>query len=130
MKIIESEEESEAPRIETRDCSRYLKCILTDEEKHIIASELVQRMEERKRKEDELKSIQSQFKGELSRLDAEIDAKAGLVRDGYQFRDVTVLETKNFDTESFTLTRIDTGEVIEDRRLTPTEMQRNLPGFQ
>ncbi len=121
-------EEEETLRIETRQYPKYLKCYLTDEQKADAAALLVQRMEEKTREQEELDSIKNQFKGTLARLDAEIAVKAGLVRDGYEFRDVACREEKDYERETFTITRLDTGEMVESRRLNPSEMQRVLPG--
>ncbi len=119
--VLSSEgEEDKVPHIETRQYDKYLKCYLTDEQKADAAALLVQRMEEKTREQEELDSIKNQFKGTLVRLDAEIAVKAGLVRDGYEFRDVACWEEKDYEREALIITRLDTGEVVESRRLNPS----------
>jgi uncharacterized protein with von Willebrand factor type A (vWA) domain len=102
---------------------------LTEEEKRDAAAALVKRMEDLSRKEAELESIKNQFKGEKSRIEADIEANKNLVRDGYVFREINCRETKNFETERLEIVRLDTMEMIEDRRLHNHELQMTLPGM-
>lgn len=122
-------EEEELPYIETRHYDKYLQCFLTEEQKKEAAGLLVQRMEEKARAEAELGRINKQFKGQIARLDAEITVKAGLVRDGYEFHDVACREVRDYERETLVITRLDTAEEIENRRLNPSEMQRTFPGM-
>jgi hypothetical protein len=127
---IEDGTEEEEPHIEFSEYEKRLKCFLSDDEKQKAASSLVQAMEDLKRKEDDLTAIKNQFKGECSRIQADIDHFQGLVRDGYRFDDVLCKVTRNYKTENVTIVRLDTGEIIEDRRLRGDEMQRKLPGME
>lgn len=116
--------------VEEQFYDQLLKCILTEDEKKEAAACLVEAMNEKTCKEDELASIKNQFKGEISRLEAEINAKANLVRDGYEFRPVSVRETKDFTLGTLVAIRMDTYEAVKSRKLSETEMQRKLPGME
>lgn len=129
----ESEPESEKdtageapPNKIGRKYDKWLRCDLTEEEKRHSAARLVNRMEDLSRKEAELDSIKNQFKGEISRIEADIEMAKNLVRDGYEMRDVQVLEERNYDTETLTITRMDTFEIVEERRMRGDELQRPL----
>lgn len=80
-------------------------------------------------KEDELDSVKNQFKGEMARISADIEAAKNLVRDGYEMRDVPVREERDYDTETITITRLDTFDVVEERRMRGDELQRTFPGI-
>lgn len=132
---IESTEEPEPadnkpPSRVGRTYTKWLRCELTDDESRQAAKRLAERMEDKERKEAELDSVKNQFKGEISRIDADITAAKNLVRDGYEMRDVQVEEVRDFDTETVTLTRMDTFETIEERRMRGEELQRPLPGME
>lgn len=119
----------EDENIETKTYEKHLKCLLTEEEKQESASVLVQLMEDKKRKESELDSVKNQFKGELSRIEAGIEANANKVRDGFEFRQIPVEERRDYDDKKLTVTRLDTYEIIECRKLRNDEMQRSIPGL-
>lgn len=126
----ESEDpDDSSPHIEYSEYEKHLKCYLTEEEKAKAAANLVQRMEDLTRKNDALTAIKNQFKGEVARIEADISHYQSLVRDGYEFHDVPCRVARNYETENITITRLDTGEIIEDRRMYGSELQRTLPGM-
>lgn len=118
--------ETERPSKVGRKYEKWLRCNLTEEEKQDAANRLVNRMEDLARKEAELDSIKNQFKGEMARISADIEAAKNLVRDGYEMRDVSIIEERDYETEMMTITRLDTFEVIEERRMRGDELQRPL----
>lgn len=56
----------------------------------------------------------------------EIKNAQRLFYDGYEFRAISCQVERNYNTKIFTLTRLDTGEVVETRPLRPSELQRRL----
>lgn len=119
---------NESPTKFDRKYDKWLRCDLSESEKQNAAANLVNRMEDLTRKEAELDSIKNQFKGEIARITADIEASKNLVRDGYVMRDVQVLEERDFKTETMTITRLDTFEIVEERKLRGEELQRPLFG--
>ena len=112
--------------IEREEVNERLKCYLTDEEKMDVAETLTKKMNEREIKQDELDSIKKQFNGEISTLDNEIKNAQRLFHDDYEFRAITCQVERNYNTKTFILTRLDSGEVVEHRPLKQSELQRKL----
>lgn len=125
-----AEKKEKATNIERRKIRKWLRCELTDDEKRFAAADLVNRMEEKRRKENELDAVKKQFNGEISKLDADVEAKKNLVRDGYEMRNVDCEEERDYDIEILRVTRMDTLKEIENRRLHNDELQRTLPGIE
>lgn len=48
----------------------------------------------------------------------------------YEFRDVQVDEVRDYASEFVTVTRLDTFEIVEERRMRGDELQRPLPGME
>lgn len=124
-----AEEQESSSRVDRR-FTKWLKVALTDEERLDAANRLAERMEDLKRKDAELDSIKNQFKGEMSRIEADITSAQNLVRDKYEFRDVPVEEVRDYASEFVTITRLDTFEIVEERRMSGSELQRPLPGME
>lgn len=112
--------------IEREEVINFLRCDFTDSERMEIAKSLTMQMYERESKQEEFDSIKKQYNGELSTLENEIKGKQRLVHDGYEFRPTPCQIERDYNTKTFTATRLDTGEIIEQRSLRPGEMQRKL----
>lgn len=122
----DNQDEQIEKNIEREETNERLKCYLTDGEKLECADVLAKKMNEREIKQDEFDSIKKQFSGEISTLDNEIKNAQRLYYDGYEFRLIACQVERDYNTKTYTLTRVDTGEVVETRPLRPSEMQRKL----
>lgn len=58
--------------------------------------------------------------------DNEIKNAQRLFYDGYEFRSILCQIERNYNTKTYMLTRTDTGEVVEERPLRQSELQRKL----
>jgi hypothetical protein len=106
----------------------YLKCILTEDEKKAISDRMALTILTISEKEDQLKSVSKQIKGEIARCELDLNGYAEKTRSGYEMRNVECKEIINFDDGTFTKVRLDTGELIVERNLTMEEKQQRLPG--
>lgn len=126
MSAKDKKQDNIETNIEREETNERLKCYLTDEEKLECADVLAKKMNEREIKQDEFDSIKKQFGGEISTLDNEIKNAQRLYYDGYEFRLIACQVERNYNTKTYTLTRIDTGEIVEQRQLRASELQRKL----
>lgn len=113
--------------------TRSLPVPLTEDELRLKAQEMAtaeRLLGEAERKEDAEAEL---WKGKKKALENETgDARARLsligrvVREKREFRDIEIVEEPNHATKTVDTVRTDTGEIIETRGMTESEMQRSL----
>lgn len=106
--------------------SQWLEVKLTEEEIKKEAKELADAINKQREAEDRLDSIKAQIKGEVTELEGKIKKCATLVNQGKEHRPVPVETIFDYEKDSRTDTRLDTGEVISSRALTKDEKQMEL----
>lgn len=107
--------------------TRRLYCPLTDGEKMIRGNELASRMEERERIEDEFTGVKQTFKERLTGVSNAITELKQIVLEGREKREVECFTVNDFENDRVVVRRLDTNEVVEQRRMTPEERQAFLP---
>lgn len=112
--------------IATKKDRRYLTCHLTHEEVSRASDELARHLDEKEAIESELTAIKSQFKAKIEQADANIGVKKRLVRDKKEMRPVDVEVVSDYTDCTVKVTRTDTGEIIEDRKMTGDEKQLRI----
>lgn len=117
---------STATKTEKSTEKRYLKCFLTEEEKRELATDMAQAVCQRDSLENNMESIKAQIKAEVKKTEAIISGNAEKIRAGYEMREVECEVMIDRDKNSVTALRLDTGEIIEERRLTFAERQISL----
>jgi len=117
-----------APTIKERRFSRLLKCQLTDKELIATGEELTQELQHLGAIATELDSIKADYKAKTKASESEIESLSNRLRNKFEMRPVDCHEIKNFDTKKFSVLRVDTGEIIEERDLREDELQLPLPG--
>ena len=105
---------------------RSLKCDLSEEEQASAAVLLAQKLDEMDALEGELVSVKKSIQGKVALAQAEASNAKNMVRDKYEVRSVEVKETMDYEDKSVTIVRLDTGEVIESRKMSETELQMEL----
>ena len=107
-------------------CKRYLKYQFSEEEKKNMGDDLAQKFASKHETEDKLKAVSTQIKSEINALDAIMGGLAEKIRSGYEMRDVECEIERDFKNARITITRLDTGEIVESRAMTPEERQKKL----
>lgn len=106
--------------------TRSLLVKLTTDEIRARAAELARMTASQAQLEDEKKAQTSNFKTQIDRCVADCRDYAERVTTGREFRDVDCEWTPS-PTGKMILTRLDTKEVIETRKMTAEEQQMHLP---
>ena len=114
------------PDIEVTYRDRHLERDMTDEERLKVGHDMAEALEESERLEAQKKAYDADLKGQISRLQERAATLAKALRKGKREGNVQVTIVKNWHNGSITVTREDTGEVIEDRAMTFEERQRTL----
>lgn len=117
------------PPKEKRDrILKTLECRLTDSEKMAAAKEFAVQLNEAKRLNLELKSVTAEMRQKIKEAMSTVNTKAEEVRTGVQKRDVDCDRVYDYDAGEVRVIRLDTDEVIEERRMLTHERQTELPG--
>ena len=113
--------------------TRSLPCPLTEDELSLKREEMVAAERTLTEAEGQESSQAESWKQRKKGLEndretarAMLSIVATVVREKREFRDIEVVETKDHDRKKVDLVRVDTGEIIESRGMTPEELQRTL----
>jgi len=106
--------------------TRTLKCKLSDEDLLKTGTDLARSLDEIAELEDELESIKASFKGKLTALEAKATSLKNIVRDKCDYRKVDCEQVYDNALGFVTETRLDTGEIIEQRKMTAEERQGTM----
>lgn len=115
-------------RVERNRYSRAVRVTLTDQEIHDAGLRMAQKMSEREQVERVLSAIKEEYKGKLSLIDAEMNRNKQLVLDREETREMLVEEIRDFGDMTYTLMVVETGEIVESRKLREDERQMAIDG--
>jgi hypothetical protein len=116
-------------KIEHRKGSKLLRVDLTQEELIAAGQEMADAQATIAAREAELESFKKQIQADIKAAESTIEAKAELIRQGYEVRDVKTDTTLDFDLGRTIIIRKDTGDTVEDRDMTDDERERELTLF-
>lgn len=99
-----------------------LKCKLTDTELMECGQQIANANEKLWLLEREMESVKAQYKAKVAEQDAIVQKNCSLIGLKFEHRNVTVEVTRDYEAETVTAVRLDTGEVIETREMTEQEL--------
>lgn len=111
----------------TKEETRTLRTQLTADELAEAAETLAHATQELEKLEDEKKSFGSSIKARIDEASAKQRGMAAIVASKHDWREVRCSSRRDFDAQTLTVVRLDTGEVVESRRLRESELQTALP---
>jgi len=112
----------------TRKVTKGLPCKLTDAEMFQYGKDAGHAFAERERIQGEFDAVKQDYKGKIEEQSAQIGKLSGRLHSGIETRDVACIEVKNWTKGTFTVTRTDTGDVVESRPLREDEKQMEISG--
>ena len=110
----------------TENKERWLPVKLTNYELLDKARSMSNLYNERDALELQKSAAAKEFGEKIKNIEGEIAKLAQCVSSGFEHRSVTCEERLNFAIGEFRVTRLDTGEVLDARALTPNERQKKL----
>lgn len=113
-------------KVETRKLSQHLKVNLTEAELLEAGEKISSAMTEKERQEANLDRIKQQFKGEISVCDGIISSNKTLICNKFEYRDVECEEFRDYESGVVTVIRLDTGEVVTERKMRDDELQKSI----
>jgi len=119
-----SEKKKPKAKITKEKCNEYLRVKLTDKQILSAAREASTALLKKARYEDELKGIKDKFKSDIEFENLKMKTNSQLVEDGYEYRTIACVWTKDWEKGTKTLTRLDTNEEVKkDVKIEPSERQ-------
>ena len=106
--------------------TRTLKVQLTDDEILEFGDQLAQAIDRGTALEEEKKAVADSYKAKITESLASVQRLTNLVRNKYDYKGVDCEEVLDNNTGFSRTTRLDTGEIIEERKLTHDERQGTL----
>lgn len=116
----------ETTAIVRKTTTDILKVYYTQAELLELGEKAGQLGQQRLSKENDMKAVAQQYKSELAKLDAEINENYKFLVDRYHFDKVDCEVVIDYEAQTYTKTRMDTGEVVSSRPLRHDEMQMSL----
>jgi hypothetical protein len=123
--------EAEAPATAIAVLSRKtvpLSTALTDDEQRDRGRQLARTIEDHRNEESRQEGMKREMKFVLAGLEAERDRLSAIVSRGEELRDVEVEERADYSIAEYVRQRMDTGEVLERRKLRENERQVPMEG--
>jgi hypothetical protein len=116
--------EEKKPVIVVKTVPQTLKVMLTDSELQAIGHQMADARNKQIGWENDLKTITQQYKSKIQEQSAVVDTKSMLLIAKYDYREVACTEKYNYTTERVVIIRNDTGETVEDRKMTRSELEQ------
>lgn len=116
--------EEKKPVIVIKTIPQILKVMLTDAELQQVGQQMAEARSKQVGLENDLKTITQQHKAKIQEQSSVVDSKSMLLMAKYDYREVACTEKYNYTTERVVVTRNDTGETVEDRRMTKSELEQ------
>lgn len=118
---------TEEHRTKTTKETQLLQVPLTQEEQLAAGKKLSEAVRTLTSCQAQAKSAASQFKAKIDEMQAKINHLQILISDGYELRNVPCENVLDYTDVRCRVIRLDTGEIIADRKLTEDEKQSTLP---
>jgi hypothetical protein len=115
-----------SPELEVKPSTELLKVTLTSEELLELSKQLARSISEVGRLNDELTSVKSQKKAEIDKISATVNELSAKINSGYDWRKVDCEDIYNFQNNTVSRKRLDTGEIFNERTMSASERQRGL----
>ena len=115
------------PNIKRRELTKSLPVKLTDDEKLSYGRQVGKTSQALGEARERKKEYVAQLTAEVEKHRVELERLGTLLANGYEYRDVECIMRIDLDDRMVFVTRMDTGEIIEDRRARPDELQGELP---
>ena len=113
-------------RTKTTKEKRSLRCQLTQTELLAAGEKLADLLDTLRCTTGERENVTKQYKAKEAELEAQIETQQLLVRNKSEIRTVDCLNVLDYTDVKCIVTRLDTGEIIVDRKLTEDEKQSTM----
>lgn len=113
-------------KIELKDCTEYLVCVLTDRELIDKAKELSKANEDLADVESRKKDIMADFTAQQKKHEANISVLSRVVSSGKEYREIKCQWEYNYTKMLKTLIRLDTMDTVKSAMLNQSDCQGKI----
>lgn len=124
---MEAKDDATNPNIKERPVKAMLKCVLTEEEKRLLADNLADKQAELENLENEKKAVSKDYSSRIELTQATISTASNTYRQGWEVREVECSEIMDHERGEVRWVRLDTMEIYKRRKMTQDELQYALP---
>ncbi len=111
-------------RVKTKEVTENLKCMLTEEEIRQAGETTARLIQTKASLEKDKKSVVASFKAKIEAAEAGIIDQSNKVRDKYEYRDILCVERHDFINGTIVVHRTDIDKIIESKKMTLAEKNR------
>ena len=126
MENVDTEGEEENSKKKWPIVTRYVRHEFSDQEKLDLSEKIVRAVSDISEAQRALKTFQMQIKGRKQEAEAVISSCASKLNEGYEMKNVPCLMVKDYEAGLISYESVETGEVMEERDMTPEERQMEL----
>lgn len=113
-------------KLERKVGKESLKCVLTDDEVREYGIALARATSTITDLESQKKAFNDQIKADISKAEGDANILSQKIQNGYEFRTIDVETVLGYESGIVFTIRMDTGEEIRSRSMTPEERQKGL----
>ena len=115
------------PKTKTIKVVKELRCALTDEELLARGQALARALEQMQKREADGKAFAANVKSDIEQYKKEGLRLTSHIAEKSEWRPVECNEVHDFEAGTVSVVRLDTGEVVSERRMWDEERQEDLP---
>ena len=113
-------------KIEEKEVTEYLPCILSDNELIVRSKELAKANEDLSTVEDRKKDMMADFTAQQKKIEANINVLSRTVSQGKEYRNVKCKLVLDYTIGKKELIRLDTFEIIRTEQLSQSDRQSEI----
>jgi hypothetical protein len=125
-KAAKEEAIKKSPTTSETEVTSYLKYHFSEEEMKNLALDMAQATNKANAVEEKKKAANAGFKDELESHQLIARTAARKIEQGYEMKDIKCRKFTDYKKDLVTITRLDTGEVVEERKIKDSERQMSL----
>ena len=108
-------------------CHKMCKYVFDEQEKQQIAAQMAEATTKSQTLEIEKKEVAATIKARIETNNKEMIELGKQYRDGYEWRSIECRREYDYDGGTVSVYRKDTGELVEERGMTTSERQPEIP---
>lgn len=125
-KTNEAAKTNELPKVVKTEVNEYLKYQFSEKELKDLAMKMAQATIKANDAEEKKKAVMAGFKDEIEQQQLVSKRASRDINNGYEMRDIKCVKKIDYENGIVTITRLDTGEEVENREIRDSERQRKL----
>jgi len=119
-------DEKKPTKVTSTEIREYLKYFFTEDEIRNLGKEMAQATIQANEAEEQKKAAMAEFKDKIEKHLLVARQASRFISNGYEMRNIDCIKRIDYANETVTITRKDTGEVVEERKIHDSERQMSF----